>query len=432
MKAVILAAGRGTRLKPITDTTPKPLIPIRGKPIVEHLMGQLVPYVSEFILIVNYKKEMFSEKFWESYAGIPVTYHTQGAKIWTGWALEWIISDEDVCVFYSDSIFSKQDIDRLCQLEWYGCLVQEVESPEKYGIYSQDKDGNAIEVIEKPSEYIWNLANLWAYKFWSEILQLVKDLQPSPRWEYELTDSINIFCKGHIFKLLPLVWHFLDVSYPDDIQRVESHLQKDALKVLNQRPDFWKSISIDSLKGYTLALGISEKQAHELVTYSLDDSDEALQENTWDRSRFATYDKIVSWYDSPNRYVFTLTDTHGILAGIWWSRKCDFPNVWEILNQDAYDLMKNNTDLLHTNAVRIYPDFRGQRIASPFIDLCSMYYSDLFPRKIICVDVKQDNIPMQKSFDRSGYMQVWYWKNVNSAPETWAKRFIYIHSNIYS
>ena len=80
MKAIILAAGRGTRLKPITDTTPKPLIQIRGKSIVEYFFEQIHDHVSEIILIVNYKQEMFREAFGESYCGTPITYHIQGDK----------------------------------------------------------------------------------------------------------------------------------------------------------------------------------------------------------------------------------------------------------------------------------------------------------------------------------------------------------------
>jgi len=61
MKVIILAAGRGTRLKPITDITPKPLIKIRGKSILENLLEEVIPYVDEIILVVNYKKEVFKE-----------------------------------------------------------------------------------------------------------------------------------------------------------------------------------------------------------------------------------------------------------------------------------------------------------------------------------------------------------------------------------
>jgi len=80
MKAIILAAGRGTRLKPITDTTPKPLIKIRGKSILEYFLEQVYSHVNEIILIVNYKSEMFQETFGDSYCGIPITYHIQGEK----------------------------------------------------------------------------------------------------------------------------------------------------------------------------------------------------------------------------------------------------------------------------------------------------------------------------------------------------------------
>jgi len=67
---------------------------------------------------------------------------------------------EDICVFYADTIFESHDVETLLTYDGYGCLVQEVEHPEKYGIFSQDEHKNAIEVVEKPQEYIGNLANL--------------------------------------------------------------------------------------------------------------------------------------------------------------------------------------------------------------------------------------------------------------------------------
>gem|GEM_PF-4912583 len=56
----------------------------------------------------------------------------------------------------------------------------------------------------------------------------------------------------------------------------------------------------------------------------------------------------------------------------------------------------SNTGNLHTGGVRIYPDFRGKRIATPFVNKCSLYYSDIFPKHVMCVDVHEENIPMQK------------------------------------
>lgn len=429
MKAIILAAGRGTRLKPITDTTPKPLIQIRGKSILENLLEQLVNDVNEFILIVDYKREMFIETFWDNYCGVPITYKNQGEKKWTGAAIEWITTDEDVIVLYSDAIFSQKDIQKLVTHNGYGCLVQEVEHPEKYGIFSQDTAGNAIEVVEKPQEYVGNLANLWAYKFSSEILSLVQKLTPSPRGEYELTDAINVFCKNNPFKLFPIEWYFLDVSYTQDIDRVEKYLQTEAKKNLLHKPIFGESIYLDTLKNFEVHLGISQKHISELIEYSQDASDEALQKNTSDKTRFFEIKKIETWYNDTDRYIFTLVSKDGRLAGIWWARPCKTPEVREVLDTEAYTSLQNNIENLHTNGIRIYPEFRWIRIATPWVNICSLYYKDIFPNLMMSVDVEEENIPMQKGLERASYRKVGYGENINSADNTGKKRFVYIQEN---
>ena len=426
MKAIILAAGRWTRLKPITDTIPKPLIKIRGKSILENLLEWVYEFVSEIILIVDYKKEVIEKALWDNFLWVPITYHYQWEAKGTGAALWWIESDEDVFIAYWDSIFSKKDLRQLAELPWYGCLVLEVEHPEKYGVFSQKEDGTAIAVVEKPKEYIWNLANLWVYKFSHEILSLATQLEESPRWEYELTDSINIFCKKYPFTLLPITGFFLDISYPKDIETTEKYLQEKSLQLLQAKPTFWNTTLLNTIKGFELHFGIQETHIQKLIEYSGDLNDTALQENTGDFTRFREEEKIQAWYNIPDRYTFTLVSQKWELAGIWWARPCEMPNITEVIYEDAMEILESNSQNLHTFGIRIYPDFRGQKIASAFLNTCDMYYKDIFPHGVMSADTYEANIPMQKGFDKSGYLQVWYWKNINSNLEAGQKRFVYI------
>lgn len=402
MKAIILAAGRGTRLKPITDTIPKPLIHIRGKSILEYFLEQIHAHVSEIVLIVNYKQEMFQEAFWSEYCGVPITYHVQGEKKWTGWAIEGIESQEDVFIFYADAIFENADIHTLINHNGYGCLVQEVERPEKYGIFHQDANGNALEVIEKPQQYIGNLANLWVYKFSCQILELVKTLSPSPRGEYELTDAINIYCKTQKLQLFPTKWMFLDISYPQDIETAEKRLKDVSQKHLEEIPSFWTSVFLGNLKNFQIHLGIKETLIPQLIEHSQNLEDIDLQKNTGDKKRFSDTEKIRSWYQQW-RYVFTLISQKWELAGIWWARPCTLPKLSKIANNELWNEIGNKEKNLHTNAIRIYPNFRGQRIGTPFISDCSMYYRDMFPNAIMCIDTDSDNIPLQKVYEKKWY-----------------------------
>jgi bifunctional UDP-N-acetylglucosamine pyrophosphorylase/glucosamine-1-phosphate N-acetyltransferase len=224
MKAIILAAWEWTRLKPITNTTPKPLIKIMWQSILEYNLECIYKKVDEIFVVVKYLKEKFITKFWDNYKWTKITYIEQWEEKWT-WAALFNIppQDNDLIVLSWDSIIEEEDIKRLIKSEHYSCLVKKVEDPSKYWIYRQDNDDFAIEVVEKPTEDVWNLASLWYYKFSGEILDLVKKIKKSSRWEYELTDAINMFIKTNKFELIKIKWEFIDISYPWDILDANSH-----------------------------------------------------------------------------------------------------------------------------------------------------------------------------------------------------------------
>jgi bifunctional UDP-N-acetylglucosamine pyrophosphorylase/glucosamine-1-phosphate N-acetyltransferase len=223
MKAIILAAWEGTRLRPLTNTIPKPLIQIFWKSILEHNMDIIYKFVSEIIIVVQYKKELFKEKFGNSYKWVKIIYHEQIDEKWTASALKWIKSDTDIFVINWDSIFEKDDLIKLLTFKWYWVLVKEVSDPTKYWIFELDKEKNIKKVVEKPSDFIWNLANLWVYKFAPEILEIVNSIKISLRWEYEITDAINIFVKKYPLKTFNIKWDFIDIWFSPDILTANSY-----------------------------------------------------------------------------------------------------------------------------------------------------------------------------------------------------------------
>lgn len=214
MKAIILASGRGTRMKPLTNTVPKPMIPIAGKPMIEHNIEKIYESVDEIILVVKYLKEQFIEFFGDNYQGTPIRYFEQWDGKGTAAALWNIETEDDVVVLYGDSIFEQRDLDAILQMQWYGCLVKQVDDPKKYGIFLQQVDGTAMKVIEKPTDDYGNLANVGVYKFSADIFSLAGQVKKSPRGEYELTDAVNFFCSWNAFQLIEMQWDFIDVWYP--------------------------------------------------------------------------------------------------------------------------------------------------------------------------------------------------------------------------
>jgi|SaaInlLV_10m_DNA_4_1040232.scaffolds.fasta_scaffold01311_2 bifunctional UDP-N-acetylglucosamine pyrophosphorylase/glucosamine-1-phosphate N-acetyltransferase len=221
MKAIILAAGEWTRLKPITNTVPKPLIKIFWKTILEYNLESIYKHVAEIIIIVKYKQDLIKKAVWNTYKWVKVTYKEQSSEKGTWAAIKWIESDMDVIIMNWDSIFDYKDIEKLVNFNWYWVLVQKVSNPEKYWIYKIDNDDNILNIVEKPNskeiEQIWNLSNLWIYKFDSKIFEIVKNIKISKRWEYEITDAINEFVKQFPFKAFEIEWEFIDIWYPWDI-----------------------------------------------------------------------------------------------------------------------------------------------------------------------------------------------------------------------
>lgn len=223
MRAIILAAWEWTRLRPLTNTIPKPLLKIYWKSILEHNLENIYKHVEEIIIVVKYKKEKFLESLWDNYKWVKISYFEQSDEKWTWAAIRWIECDTDVLIVNWDSIFDKSDVEKLINFSWYWVLVKQVNEPEKYWIFNVWANWNIKEVVEKPLVYIWNLASLWFYKFNSKIFDYANDIELSARNEYEITCAINEFTKNFPFKAIEIDWEFIDVWYPWDILSSNSH-----------------------------------------------------------------------------------------------------------------------------------------------------------------------------------------------------------------
>ena len=129
-----------------------------------------------------------------------------------------------------DSIFWKEDLKKICKLDGYWALAKKVDEPEKYGIFELDEKNIIKKVVEKPKEFVWDLANVWVYKFSPEIFEIAEKIELSERWEYEITDAINIFAEKEKFQAIKLEEDFIDVWYPWDILDANSFFLKNLKK----------------------------------------------------------------------------------------------------------------------------------------------------------------------------------------------------------
>ncbi len=199
MKAVILAAGEGSRMRPLTYTRPKVMLPIANKPILEHLLVEVVGAgIREFVLIVGYHDEQVRDYFGSGEKwGVKIDYLTQRQRLGTADAikrLEGVVSG-NFLVLNGDVIASKEDILSLVDQKNNTIGVIEVEDATALGVV-EVSDGRVTGIYEKMTSPPSNLANAGMYVFTPEIFDAIARTQKSPRGEYEITESLQLIIDG--------------------------------------------------------------------------------------------------------------------------------------------------------------------------------------------------------------------------------------------
>jgi bifunctional UDP-N-acetylglucosamine pyrophosphorylase/glucosamine-1-phosphate N-acetyltransferase len=202
MDAVILAAGLGTRLRPHTLTTPKPLLPVQGRPILDWALGALPPGVDRVIVVVHYLAEQIEsylsrQTHFKQHAVVP-----QGEPRGTGDALrrcrEHIRSDR-FFVLNGDDLYGAKDLAELATRP-AGLLVHPVDEPWRFGIAFLKADGTLEKLVEKPRLEGQHLANTGAYLFPKEVFDI--EIGLSARGEYEITDYVSQLAQRQPFHVV--------------------------------------------------------------------------------------------------------------------------------------------------------------------------------------------------------------------------------------
>lgn len=190
MQAVLLAAGRGTRMRPLTDGTPKPLLPVADRPLAAHGADAAVEAgADELIVVVGYEGALVRESFGDTYRGVPVTYAVQDEQRGTADAVraarEYL--DGEFVVLNGDNLYDTADVQALFDA---APAVGAFHTPEpsNYGVLSTTDD-RVTAIVEKPTDPPSNLANAGAYAFPAEARDWL-DVPESERGEHELTDVL--------------------------------------------------------------------------------------------------------------------------------------------------------------------------------------------------------------------------------------------------
>jgi len=221
MKCVILAAGEGKRMHPLTFTRPKVMLPIANKPILEwNLLNAIDAGLREFIFVVGYKSEMVRNYFGNGERwNINIDYVNQGKALGTAHAIGMVERFvDDFIVLCADTIFGTQDIKNILEKE-IGIGLIEVKNAKEYGIV-EINGKKIVKIYEKMEKPFSNVINAGIYRFNKKIFDFIKKTEKSPRGEYEITDSINMLLKEEAMDGIFLKewrdvvypWHLLDAN----------------------------------------------------------------------------------------------------------------------------------------------------------------------------------------------------------------------------
>ncbi|WP_247004904.1 bifunctional sugar-1-phosphate nucleotidylyltransferase/acetyltransferase [Halosolutus gelatinilyticus] len=213
MQAVVLAAGEGTRIRPLSASVPKPMLPVADRPLVAHTVDAAVDAgADEIVLVVGYEAATVEAYFGDEYRGVPVAYAEQTEQAGTADAVNAARDhlDGPFAVLNGDNLYDPAAVARLFDARPAVCAV-EVEDPRNYGVLSTS-DGTVTEIVEKPDDPPTNLANAGAYAFPERAAEWL-DVPRSERGEREITDVLATVIEQ--FAVTPVILdRWLDVGRP--------------------------------------------------------------------------------------------------------------------------------------------------------------------------------------------------------------------------
>ncbi len=247
MKAVILAAGKGTRMRELTQEVPKPMLKVQGKPILDHIIeGILATGIREIFIVTGWQAEVIENHFGDgSKWNARIAYGRQIVQDGTGKAPELakeFLSGSSFLLTYGDILVKPETYQQMIQRfgagQFSGLItVTRGQDVTKGGLNFFDENFCLKRIVEKPSaeqveqlrnegwlksnEPVWYNAGIYIFK--SALFEETARLQKSPRGEYELTDAINNLLKsGHTIAGLEIRGRWVDVRDPEVLASLQS------------------------------------------------------------------------------------------------------------------------------------------------------------------------------------------------------------------
>jgi bifunctional UDP-N-acetylglucosamine pyrophosphorylase/glucosamine-1-phosphate N-acetyltransferase len=212
LKAIVLAAGQGERLEPITHTRPKPFVPVLGKPLIlrtiEHLTSLGIKE-NDIIVVGN-------ENFRNYFESLPVSVVYQKEGKGTASALRTVsgIRADDLLIVYGDLYLERDAIKSVLDAGDNAILGVKVPNPKEFGVLVTDSNNNLTTIVEKPENPPSDLINGGVYRLDSDVFSYLDRVGVSPRGEMELTDAVTAMAREKRIKVVNYSGMWLDVSRP--------------------------------------------------------------------------------------------------------------------------------------------------------------------------------------------------------------------------
>jgi UDP-N-acetylglucosamine diphosphorylase / glucose-1-phosphate thymidylyltransferase / UDP-N-acetylgalactosamine diphosphorylase / glucosamine-1-phosphate N-acetyltransferase / galactosamine-1-phosphate N-acetyltransferase len=225
-KAVLLAAGRGTRMRDLTEALPKPMLDVRGKPVLQHIIEGLRDNgLTSLLVVVGWRAEVVKEFFGDgSKLGVAIQYETQTIQDGTGRVVALarkFVGDDAFLLSYGDILVAPENYcrisDALSDAEAVLSVKRSDDVSQGGAVFVNDK----FELIDlrekpKPGEPTSPWYNAGVYAFRASIFDYIEKLRPSPRGEYELTDAIrNLALDGKKVQAIEIAGDWVDVRDPE-------------------------------------------------------------------------------------------------------------------------------------------------------------------------------------------------------------------------
>jgi len=227
--AVVLAAGEGIRLRPLTANRPKPMLPAGTRPILEHVLNALIDAgVDDIHLVVGYQANRVRSHFGPTYCDIPLTYHTQSNQLGSGHALLQARDGptDSFLLVNGDQIIDHRIVDAVTNAHSGTATMAVVEGPEAVDYGAVRLSGNEItELVEQPNTGEFRLFNAGVYAFSPQIFETLNELSVD-RGELPLTDAIQalITDSNHTVEGVRTDHFWMDATHPWDLLALSREL----------------------------------------------------------------------------------------------------------------------------------------------------------------------------------------------------------------